>query len=105
MKKDEFKKWVKEHKKGILIGVGATVALIALKPLKKWYDYISWEQELPLDLKTGCVESATEYMDYIETYLCGIKSSDMGDLGKELAEKLPNVTEDTTFYAILNYMK
>lgn len=105
MKKDEFKKWVKEHKKGILIGAGTTAALIVLTLLKKKFGDIFWEQELSLDLETGCTDFATEYKDYVEALICGVKANDMGNFGKELVEKLPCISEDTTFSVIVNYNK
>lgn len=106
MKKDEFKKWVKEHKKGILIGAGTTAALIISTLLKKKFGDIFWERELSLDLETGCTEFVTEHNDFVEALIVGVKAKDLGKFEKEIAEKLPfDINEDTTFDFILNYEK
>lgn len=109
MKKNEVKAWIKEHKRGILIGAGFVVVAAALGYLGvKSYKtkgtvlgIVHKIEDLNIKLDKATVTEAWTELGNVNMILNDFKVGDIGELGKDLIKNIPNVTEDTTLSCII----
>lgn len=118
MEKKFNKMWefVKDHKREILIGTGVAIAagfglykITSRKPnIIVDLEQISTEATnckncFKPELGVGVVEDAIKYdCGTIELMLDQLKLSDMGRLGEEIANKIPDIPENAKVWSLLD---
>lgn len=109
MKKNEVKAWIKEHKKGIMIGAGFVVVagVLGYLGIKSYKTkgtvagIVHKIEDLDIKLDKATVTEAWEELGNVNMILNDFKVSDIGELGKDFIKNIPNVTEDTTLSCII----
>lgn len=110
MTRQEMWNYIKEHKKQIIIGTIAAVgtgALIVLgvkkKSNAKSLSVVSTalNEDIDIHLDTATVTEAWKEGGFINLILNDFKCKDIGELGKDLAKNIPEITEDTTLTCII----
>lgn len=109
MKKDEFKKWVREHKKGILIGVAVAAAAGTCGFLHGFafrFGYLIKAKDVPHDLiKIGDIERLVDCGSFIEGHIWDVSVKDLGSFGEELIGQIPDLTKDTKCDFVIDLKK
>lgn len=115
-KLEKAKTWVKEHKKEILIGAGATVItgvgiLLGQKVLNRQYadliDNFKGERFMCDDgstvFKMFELADAFKYKDgSVELMLDKCHLNDLGKFGEEILEKIPELPENEQVWMLMN---
>ena len=111
MKKSKVLKVVKEYKKEILIGAGTMISIgllsyLGIKHSKK--NSICIPTIEPIKTTNYVVKGIDRVDRYSENcldlWLEGSKLSELGTLGKNIKEGIPNTTSDTMVYGIMQIL-
>ena len=106
MNKQKLKKWIKEHKKEILIGTASVIAIgtigylgikVGKKTLKINGSVIEANiRDIDVDLDVATVTEAWTEDGVTNMILNDFNVKDIGELGADMIKNIPGVTEDTT---------
>lgn len=114
MTRKEIKDKIKEHRKEILIVAGTTITAGILGYLGiKWniahnakgmkiIDALSRSNDIDLKLDTATVTEAWREGEWTNFILNDFKPADIGKLGAELIEKVPEINEDMVLTCVLS---
>lgn len=111
MKKNKVLKVVKEHKKEILIGAGTMISIgllsyLGIKHSKKNSICIpTIEDDRITNYVVKGLDRVERYSeDCLDLWLEGSKLSELGVLGENIKEGIPNTTSDTMVYGVLQLL-
>lgn len=98
MKDGKVKKWFKDHKKEIIVGVVAVAGTAVLMRTKKVYAKANLS--IGLNFLDGSDDDGPFFRrggNYTNINMSkpGLKISDLGKLGETLLEKIPDLTKDS----------
>ena len=114
MKKGIFKEawnWTKEHKKGIILSVVTVVGGVVLYKAGASYVERVVKPNMPLPNPEGFVPEIDvgvvgDYARYpggvVDLWMDKVRLGDMGKLGEELVEQIPDLSENSTMFMITN---
>ena len=109
MKKSKVLKVVKEHKIEILVGVGTIIGfgLLSYLGIKRSKDTIRINFTEP-DITDYLVKSMARVERYsekcLDLWMEGSKLSELGTLGENIIEGIPNTTSDTMVYGVMQIL-
>lgn len=117
MVRKDIKIKIKEHKKEILIVAGTTITAgvlgyLGIKGIKwntahkikgeKIIDALTKSNDIDLKLDTATVTEAWKEGEWINFILNDFKPADIGKLGIELMDKVPEINQDTILTCVLS---
>ena len=108
MKEHKVWNYIKDHKKEIIVSIGATAAGVAIiiitkKKLNEFSIKAIERMESFPKLDIGKITYMDKAKDYTEVIVSGLKVDDLGPFGKELL-KIDGIKEDSVMSSIMYIM-